>query len=296
MGSINYKYIGATVVLLLIAYFLLTFKQEKVLTGERGGVKTYTSAGIHHTDPNIFIMWLGVIRSSIAQCRDIRNTPVVRKYLICASANTRSYINQNTIMNNIRDDDAKIKGREISHPDANGDLHHDIDDLLSNIRIIETMVKRGVCKNGTLNMQSLDEFCRVLVKSSENVHSSKILGSDESANQRSHEMFMEKNALYQKHVERSATQNSRMLDVSQDNMSDSAIGRLPSMHRGSKVFDRDTTSHAREIPSDDIIQHDRSMNKQYNSSLVYADAKKQFMLTRPTLDSGSRSSLAQASR
>jgi hypothetical protein len=183
---IDYKYLGFTVVLLLLTYFLIAHPRhivyEKVSSDQfnKNMVKIFTKGKIHRMDPNFLIMDLNNVKNSINQFEKSPTQTDLHKialseFLKNSKLNMISYITINLNKhNNIKYEEilkekekekmSKKKKIELVDDDDDDEDEDDLVELENYIDIIITMIQSSMCRNGVFNFDSLIEVLNILNK------------------------------------------------------------------------------------------------------------------------------------
>lgn len=320
--QINYNYLGLTVVLIAITYFLVAHNKVKESAvhldqTDRGFVKVYTAKGIERIDPDLLIMHLGKIKHilgnavySVAITDD--KYDVLMKYVDDAKKQLMSYIDINSndetsrqIEENKNKRDAlkaaqKNKETILSDRDdsASIELNESVDDLINYIEIVESMIKSSMCKEDVLNVNILHETTMKFKKAA-----SSILTNIKPVHVGSGDTYENMRVAHVLETELESStggdvSNSRRIDVSQNMVDKTSIVRKRSMGKQPPVSMHTLSSASH------YIEDAFSPNVPLSSAVVKTPTKKSLYETHAEhlkskkilVDKYSRNSLLQNSR
>jgi len=181
---INYKYLGLTVVLLLLVYFLVAHPRhivyEKIPTDQfdKNMVKIFTKGKIDKIDPNLLIMNLNKVKYSIHQFKKSptqteSHQVALSKFLTTAKSDISSYVNINTNQNDIDKCEEILKEklikqiakkRKMESSDTEESSGIELAELENYIDVVITMIQSSMCRHGVFNFDSITEVLTVLNK------------------------------------------------------------------------------------------------------------------------------------
>lgn len=189
--TINYTYLGVSVVLLIITYYTLRKTKSSIQkieldesNIERKSILVKTKNGDIKMDPNIFEMHMNRMKKNIIKLNEnltASDCVNIKEHLIRAKKNTKSYINLN--YNNVDSDfcdmgsrfklvdDYILQERELlrkklsnrtqqENIDDSGtdNLRYSLLELLIDIDIILFLIRSSLCKQGKLDLSIMDQL------------------------------------------------------------------------------------------------------------------------------------------
>jgi hypothetical protein len=213
--SINYKYLGTTVVFLLLAYYYLYATKQQLKKREtqnvfKDSVRVLTKKGEIYMDPNIFEMHMSRVKENIISIHknfDKTDCSSIKAYLDDAKINIEEYIKMNVDqssmsmceyknIDNIFNDNILQESEILKHKLANITERDDKDnsdefrykllELILDMDIIMFLIKTSLCKNGSVDLSALDKVVLELYRTncvvdSSNTLNTNILGSNKES-------------------------------------------------------------------------------------------------------------------
>jgi hypothetical protein len=193
---INYSYMVTAVIILIMCYsFMKSTKQKLHMKKidkydiQQKTITVQTKKGEIVMDPNVFEMHMKRVKDNIVELNknfSVDDCSGIKKYLDRTKKNTKSYINSNTNGNsdfcdldsgiNLMDDHVlqernalKKKLAKTTESDSTADTRADrakysILEILIDIDIILFLVRSSLCKNGKLDLSSMDSLLLELYK------------------------------------------------------------------------------------------------------------------------------------
>ena len=189
IDPVNYSYLTVSIIVLIICYYFLQSTQsklhEKIVIdndNQKKTIKVQTANGEIYMDPNIFEMHMTRMKNNIIELQknlSYKDCNELKQYVDNIKKNTNSYIDINT--NSSSDfcdihsrtdliDDYILQERDIlkkkleSNAETTLDntspdnIKHSILELVVDIDIILLLVRSSLCKNGKLDLSSIDNL------------------------------------------------------------------------------------------------------------------------------------------
>lgn len=206
---INYSYLGAAIVLLIVCYYFLQSTKEKLHKKnlekddiQRKSIKVQTNKGEIAMDPNVFEMHMKRMKDNIIELNknfSAKDCGNIKKYLERTKLNTKSYINANNVNSDFCDikskfgmiDDYILQERDLlknklasktesdSAADNSSDkMRYSILEILIDIDIILFLVRSSLCKKGKLDLTAIDSLILELYRTNCEDPSTKKLSHD----------------------------------------------------------------------------------------------------------------------
>lgn len=182
---INYKYLGISVVFLILTYYYLNntknvIKKKDLDNAHKSSVKVMTSKGEIYMDPNVFEIHMNRLKENIIKIHKDFNKndcPSLKNYLDKAKINTKKYIKMNTKNNkpkfcdlthyDIFDDyifqERELLKNKLSNKTERDDiessdqLKYDLIELIIDMDIILFLIRSSLCKSGSVDLSALDQ-------------------------------------------------------------------------------------------------------------------------------------------
>jgi hypothetical protein len=188
--SVNYKYLGITIIFLIFTIFYLQnikkgIQRKAIETSYNSTIKVLTQKGEIYMDPNIFEMYLTRLKNNIISLHqkfDKSNCQHLKQYLNKSKINTKQYIdintknvnplfydmnNQNNIFNNgiLQEKELlknklanKTEGDNNDESDESDKLRYQLLELITDIDLILLLIRLSMCKKGAIDLSCLDQI------------------------------------------------------------------------------------------------------------------------------------------
>jgi hypothetical protein len=184
---VNYKYLGISILFLIITYYYLHdtkihIHKKEINNSHKTSIKVETAKGEILMDPNIFEMHMTRLKDNIINLhKNFKpdDCPKLKKYLKNAKVKTNAYINVNTKdtkpsfcdineKNKILDDyvlqERELLKNKLSNKTEKDDdetidsdnMRYQLLELIIDIDIILFLIRASLCKKGSLDLSCLD--------------------------------------------------------------------------------------------------------------------------------------------
>lgn len=182
--SVNYRYLGVSIVFLIFAYgFLLNTKNKIIKNNIKNNnmfIKTITPDGEIYMDIGVFEMHIKRLRDNLVDLyknMDVENCGILKSHLDNISQNTKKFINENSgnfdtsfcnTENKLFDDTllqeytllkTKLSSNtERDDTELENNIKYKIIEILLDMNIIIFLNRSSMCKKGSMNLSAIDQI------------------------------------------------------------------------------------------------------------------------------------------